>query len=81
MRGFDVPDGEDATGLGKASLLLDTANPLLENGRNLGRRGLRVGGVGAGLYRGSVENRGCGISSLCGGREKSRLAEVRIGHV
>lgn len=67
--GSDIPDGENAASLGKASLLLDTADPLLEDGRDLGGRGLRVGGVGAGLYRGSVDHCGCGISSLCGGRE------------
>lgn len=67
--GSDIPDGEDAASLGKASLLLDTADPLLEDGRDLGGRRLRVGGVGAGLYRGSVDHCRCGISSLCGGRE------------
>lgn len=68
----NVPDGEDAASLGKASFLLDTANPLLEDGRNLSRRRLRVGSVGTGLYRGSVEDRRCGISSLCGGRKIQR---------
>ena len=62
--GSDVPDGEDAASLGKASFLLDTADPLLEDGRNLGRRRLRVGSVGAGLYRGSIEHCGSGVASL-----------------
>lgn len=55
----NVPDRKDAAGLGKASLLLDAADSLLENGRHLGRRGLRVGGICAGLEGG---NGGCGIS-------------------
>ncbi len=54
----NVPDGEDAASLGKAGLLLDTADPLLENGRDLGRRGLRIGEC-AGL---EGRDDGCGIS-------------------
>ena len=30
-----LPDGQNATGLGKAGLFLNTANSLLENGRDL----------------------------------------------
>ena len=55
-----VPDGEDATGLGKARLLLDTANPLLQDGGHLGWGSLRIGGVGPGEDAGD----GCGISCL-----------------
>lgn len=47
----DVPDRQDTAGLGKTSLLLDTADPLLEDGRDLGRRGLGLG-VGADLDKG-----------------------------
>lgn len=72
--GSDVPDGEDAASLGKASFLLDTADPLLEDGRDLGGRRLRVGSVGPGLYRGGVDDRRCGISSLCGGRVKKHVS-------
>lgn len=38
-----VPDGQDAAGLGQVGLLLDATDPLLENGRDLGRGGLCVG--------------------------------------
>ena len=44
---FPVPDGEDAAGLGEAGLLLDTANPLLEDGGDLSRGGLGVSGIAA----------------------------------
>jgi len=54
----NVPDRQDAASLGKAGLLLDTADSLLENGRDLGRRGLRFG-VCAGL---EGRDDGCGIS-------------------
>jgi hypothetical protein len=55
----NVPDGQDTAGLGEASLLLNTADPLLEDGGYLGRGGLRVGGVCASLKGG---NGRCGIS-------------------
>jgi hypothetical protein len=54
----NVPDGEDAAGLSEVDLLLDTTDPLLEDGRHLGRRGPGFG-VGAGLEGGDG---GCGIS-------------------
>lgn len=54
----NVPDRQDAASLGKAGLLLDTADSLLENGRDLGRGGLRFG-VCAGL---EGRDDGCGIS-------------------
>lgn len=65
---LNVPDGQDAAGLGETSLLLDTTNSLLEDGRNLGRGSLGLG-VCASLH---VEDGGCGISGL---RVKNRLAE------
>ena len=36
----DIPDGEDTAGLGETGLLLDTADSLLENGRDLSGGGL-----------------------------------------
>lgn len=42
-----IPDGKNAAGLGKASLLLHTTDPLLKDGGDLSRRGLRVGGIAA----------------------------------
>jgi|SRR3569833_2858807 len=69
----DVPNRENATRLGKIGLLLDTADSLLEDGRHLGRGCLGVGGVGAGLYRGSVESCGCGISGLQG-KKKTQVS-------
>lgn len=47
---FDIPlpDGKDTAGLGKARLLLNTANSLLEDGGDFGGSGLRVGGVALG---------------------------------
>lgn len=42
-----IPDGKDTASLGQASLLLHTADPLLEDGGDLGGRGLCIGGIGA----------------------------------
>lgn len=55
--GCGVPDGEDTTGLGEGVLLLDAADALLEDGRDLGGRGLCIGSVGAG----GGERRGAGL--------------------
>lgn len=52
-----VPDGENTSGLGKTGLFLDTTDPLLEDGGDLGRRGLCVGGIGA--DGAVVERSGC----------------------
>ena len=52
--GDTVTDGQDTSSLGEAVLLLDTADPLLQDGGNLGGGGLRFGGVGSG----SVDERG-----------------------
>jgi len=52
-----IPDGENTSGLGKTGLLLYAADPLLEDGRHLGRGGLRVGGIGSHLLRGVKDGR------------------------
>lgn len=44
----DIPDGQDTAGLGEASLLLDTADSLLEDRGDLSWGGLGLS-VGAGL--------------------------------
>lgn len=46
MFSSDVPDRQNATSLGEVGLLLDAADSLLEDGRDLGRGGLSFG-VGA----------------------------------
>ena len=51
-----VPDGQNATGLSKVGLILNTADPLFENGRDLGWRCLCVGVCADG------GDSGCGIS-------------------
>lgn len=43
--GGDVPDREDTTGLSDVGLLLDTTDSLLEEGRDLGGRGLGLSSV------------------------------------
>lgn len=57
----NVPNRQDATGLGEVGLLLDATDALLEDGRNLGRCGLLgicasldrdSGGSGANLWPG-----------------------------
>jgi hypothetical protein len=42
---FDIPDGEDATGLGKANFFLHAPDFLFEDGGHLGGRGLCLGGI------------------------------------
>lgn len=56
-----IPDGKDTASLSETGLLLDTANSLLEDRRNLGGRSLGVGGVGSGSVDGCDR---CGISDL-----------------
>lgn len=56
-----VPDRENTTGLSEVGFLLNSANALLEDRRDLSGSGLGVGGVGS---NGSVDGGGCGISSL-----------------
>lgn len=75
----DIPDREDAAGLGKTSLLLYAANPLLENGRDLSRRSLGICSVRPSLERRSVEHRRCGISCLIGRTHVSREPEKCCG--
>ena len=65
-----IPDGEDTASLSETGLLLNTTNSLLEDGRNLSRSGLGVGGVESG----GVDGGGCGISDLV---VKNKLAEAR----
>lgn len=43
----DIPDGENTTGLSETSLLRDTTDALLKDGRDLSGLGLGLGGVGA----------------------------------
>jgi hypothetical protein len=58
-----IPNGENTSGLGKTGLLLHAADPLFEDGRHLGRGGLRVGGIGSHLLRGVEDGRrGSGLS-------------------
>jgi len=56
--GDTITDGEDTASLSETGLLLNTTNSLLEDGRNLSRSGLGVGGVESG----GVDGGGCGIS-------------------
>ena len=63
----DVPDGKDTAGLGETRLLLDTADSLLEDGRDLSGGGLvgvatdggSDGGGSASLYKGDMSVRCC----------------------
>lgn len=43
-----VPNGEDTAGLGETRLLLDTTDPLLKDGGDLGGGSLGVGSIAAG---------------------------------
>lgn len=61
-----VPDGQNATGLSEVGLILNTADPLLEDGRDLGWRCLRVGVCADG------GDGGCGISLQRGGLALAR---------
>lgn len=69
--GLHIPNRQDTTGLSETSLLLDTADSLLEDGRDLSGRGLGVGSVGSD----GVDGSRCGISSLHWARKKNMLAE------
>ena len=72
---WSVPDGEDATGLGKARLLLYTADPLLQDGGYLGRGSLRIGGVASDLLGRGIEDGGGG-SGLSQKNESSVLGSA-----
>jgi hypothetical protein len=65
--GCGVPNGKHTSSLGEAVLLLHAADPLLQDGGDLGGGGLRIGGVGSDLLRGG-EGRGAGLE---GGRQYS----------
>jgi len=66
--GNTVTDGENTTSLGEGVLLLDTADPLLQDGRNFGRGGLGLGSVAT---EGVGERRSAGRSNPAGGRDCS----------
>jgi hypothetical protein len=66
---FCVPDGEDTAGLGETGLLLDTADPLLEDGGDLSGGGLSIGGIAASE---GVDNGG-GVARLYGRTDVSAL--------
>lgn len=68
----DIPDGQDTAGLGEASLLLDTADSLLEDRGDLSWGGLSLG-VGAGLN--SVEGSWGNSSGLEVGRQLAESPE------
>lgn len=68
-----IPDGKHTAGLSEVVLLLNTTDTLLENGRDLGGRGLGFG-VGTGLDR---ADNGCGIS-LGGKKQVSRRSSFAI---
>jgi hypothetical protein len=75
---FCVPDGEDTAGLGETGLLLDTADPLLEDRGDLSGGGLSIGGIAA---REGVDN-GCGVARLYGRAGVSALlpeAQLQAG--
>lgn len=74
-----VPDGEDTAGLGEAGLLLHTADPLLEDGGNLGGSSLGVGSIAAELVGGGVED-GRGRAGL-GKRKREKSAMARCGQL
>lgn len=61
---FHLPDRQDATSLGKTSLLLNTADSLFEYRRNFSRRSFRIRSIGTGGLCGNIGGCGCGASSL-----------------
>ena len=67
---MNVPNGQNATGLGETSLLLDTTDALLQDGGDLGGLGLGLGGVGTGLLGGTGEWAGKSRADLEREREK-----------
>lgn len=64
LGGIDVPDGQNTTGLGETSLLLNTTDALLQNGRDLGRGGLSLRGVRADLLGGTGNGAGDSRANL-----------------
>lgn len=73
----DIPDGQDTAGLGEASLLLDTADSLLEDRGDLSWGGLGLS-VGAGLD--SVESSWGNSSGLQSRTSVSRVARENPDH-
>jgi hypothetical protein len=73
--GLSIPDGENATGLSKASLFLNTANTLFEDGGNLGGSGLGLSSVCSDLFqrRRSSANLEFFYPSRAGGQPTSDL--------
>lgn len=57
-RSIDVPDRQNTTSLGETSLLLNTTDALLQDGRDLGGLGLGLSGVGTDLLGGTGEGAG-----------------------
>lgn len=57
-RGIDIPDRQNTTGLGETSLLMNTTNALLQDGRDLGGLSLGLGGVGTDLLGGTGKGTG-----------------------
>lgn len=55
--GDTVTDGQDATGLSKASFFLHTTDSLFEDGRHFRRGGFGIGSVRSDLFRGRIERR------------------------
>jgi hypothetical protein len=70
-----IPDGEDASGLGKTSLLLDTSNSLLQDRGHFGRGGLGVGSISTDLLGRGVEG---GRGSISGALRKD--SDQRVSH-
>lgn len=64
FHGIDVPDRQNTAGLGETSLLLNTTDTLLQDGRDLGGLGLGLGGVGTDLLRGTGEGAGDSRANL-----------------
>ncbi len=56
--GIDVPDRQNTTGLGETSLLLNTTDTLLQDGRDLGGLSLGLSGVRTDLLGGTGEGAG-----------------------
>lgn len=73
----DIPDGQDTAGLGEASLLLDTADSLLEDRGDLSWGGLGLS-IGAGLD--SVEGSWGNSSGLETRTSVSRVARKNPDH-
>lgn len=67
---FYVPDGKDTSSLSKTSFLLNTTDSLLQDGGDLGGRGLGLGSVGTDLLGGTSQRAGDSRASLIGSEGK-----------